>query len=294
MAGKGLGTGLGALFGEETMDGGLEGSLSVPISKVEPRGDQPRKTFDPEALEELAASIKEHGIIQPITVQKLDGGYFQIIAGERRWRAARLAGLQEVPVRVLEVGEKSAAELALVENLQREDLNPAEEAKGYRALMDNFGMTQEQVAARIGKSRPVIANALRLLTLPEKVLAYVESGALSLSHARAILELDGEKMRTQAAEEIVKKGLTVRDATLLIKKMAKGAGETGKPKKAGVQVDYIKEVEERLSKKIGRRVNVTSGRKKGHIDIEFYGPEDFEHVCAAIEKLETILGEKDG
>lgn len=294
MAGKGLGAGLGALFGEETMDEGREGSLSVPISRVEPRGDQPRKTFDPEALEELAASIREHGIIQPITVQKLDGGYFQIIAGERRWRAARLAGLGEVPVRVLEVGEKSAAELALVENLQREDLNPAEEAKGYRALMDNFGMTQEQVAARIGKSRPVIANALRLLSLPEPVLSYVESGALSLSHARAILELDGEKRRIEAAEKIMKDGLTVREATLLIKKMAKGAGEKGKPKKTGVQVDYIKEVEERLSKKIGRRVNVTSGRKKGHIDIEFYGPEDFEHVCAAIEKLEMILGEKDG
>ena len=188
MAGKGLGTGLGALFGDAAMEEPTNEGTFLPLSKIEPRQDQPRSSFDEETLTELSASIREHGVIQPLTVRKLDGGYYQIIAGERRWRAARLAGLFEVPVRIIEADDKKAMVLAMVENLQREDLNPIEEAAGYRYLMNEYGFTQEAVAASVGKSRPVVANALRLLTLPESAQKLVEEGKLSHSLARTVLE----------------------------------------------------------------------------------------------------------
>lgn len=269
------------------MEENTGGSSYLPISKVEPRRDQPRSRFDEAALNELANSISEHGIIQPITVRKLDGGYYQIIAGERRWRAARMAGLKEVPVRVIEADDKKAMELALVENLQREDLNPAEEARGYKSLIDEYGFTQEEAAVRVGKSRPVIANSLRLLTLPKQVLTFIEEGKLSLSQARAILAVDGDAKRIETAEKAVQGSFTVREINALAKKLAQ------KPKiiKEEPQedaVDYVGEVEKKLSNRLGRRVKITYGGKKGKIEIEYYGSDDFEQICAALGSISVM------
>ena len=211
-----LGTGLSALFGEEENVLEKETAQTLPISRVEPRKDQPRREFDPAAIEELAASIREYGLIQPITVRPLDKGYYQIIAGERRWRAARAAGLREVPVRILEADDKLAMELALVENLQREDLNPMEEAAGYKKLMDDYGLTQEQVASRVQKSRPAVTNALRLLSLGETLQKKVSSGKLSAGHARALLPLKTETLREKAAAEVESRGLSVRICIVLV------------------------------------------------------------------------------
>ena len=207
---KGLGTGLGVLFGADDFEEDESELLNLPISKVEPRLEQPRKTFDEEALRALADSIAQYGLIQPITVRKLDSGYYQIIAGERRWRAAREAGLTEVPVRVIEADDRRTAELALVENLQREDLNPIEEAKGYKTLIDEYGLTQEETAKSVGKSRPAIANAMRLLSLSEPVLDMVEKGQLSAGHARALVSINDEKQQLSAAKEVLEKALSVR------------------------------------------------------------------------------------
>ena len=208
----GLGTGLDALFGEEPPVSSPE---TLPISKVEPRTGQPRTQFDEPALQELADSIAQHGLLQPITVRKLDGGYYQIIAGERRWRAARLAGLTEVPVRIVEADDRKAQELALVENLQREDLNPLEEAKGYRALMEDFGLTQEAVSQSVGKSRPAVANALRLLSLPTPIAEMLEKGLLSTGHARALLPIQDQALQLEAARQVTEKGLSVRQTEAL-------------------------------------------------------------------------------
>ncbi|MFQ9554557.1 MAG: ParB/RepB/Spo0J family partition protein [Oscillospiraceae bacterium] len=206
---KGLGMGLGALFGEEYPSPQPEREETapdlLPIEKIEPRADQPRKRFDPEALEMLAESIRTYGLIQPITVRPLDSGFYQIIAGERRWRASRMAGLKEVPVRILTADEQRAMEMALVENLQREDLNPIEEAKGYRALQDVYGMTQDDVAQSVGKSRPAVANATRLLALSEPVLKLVEDGTLSAGHARALLPLGDPEMQLAAAKTVIER-----------------------------------------------------------------------------------------
>ena len=283
MAGKGLGAGLGALFGEDTFaESGQPETL--PISRIEPKQDQPRSYFDEASLAELSSSIAEHGIIQPITVRKLDGGYYQIIAGERRWRAARMAGLREVPVRIIEADDKKTMELSLVENLQREDLNPVEEALGYRTLMQEYSMTQEGAANVVGKSRPVIANALRLLALPEKVLDMLRDGKISVSHARLLLELDGDTVREKAAEEIIEKSLTVRQTEALIKKIKSGK----KPKKEKPEgVDYMAEVEKDLTKSLGRKVKVVSGKRKGRIEIEYYGNDDFEVIREALMALKA-------
>lgn len=278
---KGLGMGLEALFGDAISEPAENGSMYLPVEKIEPKSDQPRSHFDADGLAELADSIAEHGIIQPITVRKLDGGYYQIIAGERRWRAARLAGLSEVPVRIIEADDKEAMEMALVENLQREDLNPVEEAAGYKLLMTEYGMTQEQVAARVGKSRPVVANSLRILTLPKEVLWLVESGGLSLSLARTVLEAEGEEMRIKAAQIAAEKELTVKELSALIKKMSREE----RPKKKDEAVNYIAEVEKELTQKLGRRVKITNGRKKGKFEIEYYGNEDFERLLAALENI---------
>ena len=282
MAEKGLGTGLGALFGEAAADSGFD-SVLLPIARVEPRSDQPRSLFDEERLEELAESIREHGIIQPLTVRKIDGGYYQIIAGERRWRAARMAGLFEVPARVIEADDGEAMVLALVENLQREDLNPMEEARGYSVLMKEYGMTQEKTASVVGKSRPVVANALRLLTLPDEVIAMLEDGRLSSSQGRALLELKDEADRLAAAKAVTEKGLTVREATELIKKMKRVPRE--KSKKSGDGVDYVAEAEKRLSNRLGRGVKIAYGRKKGRIELEYYGEDDFEALLSALESM---------
>jgi len=279
---KGLGTGLGVLFGEDRFDDESE-LQTLPIAKVEPRQDQPRALFDDDALQELADSIAQYGLIQPITVRKLDSGYYQIIAGERRWRAARLAGLSEVPVRVMDADDRRTAELALVENLQREDLNPLEEARGYRALIEEYGLTQEDAARSVGKSRPAVANAMRLLSLCPAVLEYVEKGQLSAGHARALVPILDDKLQLAAAKEIVDKGLSVRQAEQLAARLTRRPKE---PKKdEGITVDYAAEVANRLSASLGRKVKLIDGKKIGRIELEFYGADDREALISALERL---------
>ena len=230
---KGLGKGLAALLGDDVIQAQEEkSSLYLPISQVESCASQPRKQFDPESLSDLADSIREHGIIQPLTVRKLQSGYYQIIAGERRWRAARMAGLSEVPAIVIEADDRKAMELAMIENLQREDLNPIEEAEGYQVLMSQYGMTQEETAQRVGKSRSAVANALRLLHLCPPVRAMVEDGRLTNGHARAILPLSPEMQET-AADTIIKNDLSVRQTELLVKKLTAEKKETP-PSPSGV------------------------------------------------------------
>ena len=279
---KGLGTGLGVLFGEDRFEQEEE-LQTLPIGKVEPRSDQPRAVFDEQALQELADSIAQYGLIQPITVRKLDSGYYQIIAGERRWRAARLAGLTKVPVRVLEADDRRTAELALVENLQREDLNPIEEARGFRALMTEYGLTQEDAARSVGKSRPAVANAMRLLSLTPEVLELVEKGTLSAGHARALVPVLDPKLQLAAAREVAEKGLSVRQTEQLAARLLRKPKE--EPVRSGISVDYCAEVGDRLSKSLGRRVKLIDGKKAGRIVLEFYGADDRE---ALIEKLEKL------
>ena len=278
---KGLGIGLDALFGvDETEESELQ---TLPIAKVEPRLDQPREIFDEQSLQELADSIAQYGLIQPITARKLDSGYYQIIAGERRWRAARLAGLTELPVRVIEADDRRTAELALVENLQREDLNPIEEARGYRALIDEYGLTQEETAKSVGRSRPAVANAMRLLSLCPAVLEMVEKGQLSAGHARALVPILDDKLQTAAAKEVVDKGLSVRQTEQLAARLMK---EPKQPKpEEGIKVDYAAEVANRLSQSLGRKVKLIDGKKIGRIEIEFYGADDRESLIEALERL---------
>lgn len=277
---KGLGRGLGALLGdfEEPVQEKSPYRL-LPIHKVEPNRNQPRQDFDDEELNELAESITLHGIIQPLTVRELDSGYFQIIAGERRWRAARIAGLDEVPVVVVEADDRKVMELALIENLQRQDLNPMEEAMGYQSLMEDYGLTQEEAAARVGKSRPAVANALRLLNLCPEVMEKVRSGELTAGHARAVLVLKNEKKQQQAAQKIVALGLSVRQAELLCKNMTR---ETVREPKVTLAVDYIGECEKNLSKHLGRGVKIVNGKRKGKFELEFYGAEDLQNLLDAL------------
>jgi len=278
---KGLGLGLDALFGaDESEETELQ---NLPITKVEPRQEQPREIFDEQALQELADSIAQYGLIQPITARKLDSGYYQIIAGERRWRAARMAGLTEVPVRVIEADDRRVAELALVENLQREDLNPIEEARGYRALIDEYGLTQEETAKSVGRSRPAITNAMRLLSLCPSVLELVEQGKLSAGHARALVPILDEKIQSTAAKEVVDKGLSVRQTEQLAARLLKPPKKQPEPE--GVSVDYAAEVANRLSASLGRKVKLVDGKKIGRIEIEFYGADDREALISALEGL---------
>ena len=272
---KGLGTGLDALFGTDRFDTEDAELLTLPTAKVEPRADQPRTYFDEAALQELADSIAQYGLIQPITVRKLDTGYYQIIAGERRWRASRLAGLTEVPVRVIEADDRRVAELALVENLQREDLNPIEEARGYRTLIDEYGLTQDEAAKSVGRSRPALTNSLRLLSLTDEVIELVEKGTLSAGHARALVPITDAEKQLAAARQVVDRSMSVRGAEQLAAKLQKQSAEP--PAEDGtVTVDYSAEVSERLSRALGRRVKLTDGRKTGRIEIEFYGADDRE------------------
>ena len=282
---KGLGKGLGALLGDfEEISVEKSAYQLLPIYKVEPNPDQPRRDFDEEELQALADSISEHGIIQPLTVRELNSGYYQIIAGERRWRAARLAGLGEVPVVVIEADDRKAMELALIENLQRQDLNPVEEALGYRSLMEDFGLTQEDAAKRVGKSRPAVTNALRLLSLNEEVLAKVRSGELSAGHARAVLTVKSEKKQLAAAQKIAALGLSVRQAELLCRNMAKESPEV-KEEPVTLKVDYVAECEKQLSKQLGRGVKIVNGKRKGRFELEFYGQEDLEVLLNALMNI---------
>lgn len=280
---KGLGTGLGVLFGADEYDDEAE-QLTLPIAKVEPRSEQPREYFDQEALEALADSIRQYGLIQPITVRKLDSGYYQIIAGERRWRASRLAGLTEVPVRVIEADDRRTAELALVENLQREDLNPIEEAKGYKLLIEEYGLTQEEAARSVGRSRPAVTNAMRLLMLAPQVMEMVEKGELSAGHARAILTVSEPSKQLAAANEIIRKNYSVRKAEQLAAKIFRESQQTTE-ESSEINVDYAAEVSNELSKKLGRKVRLIEGKRNGKIEIEFYGADDREALIEKILKL---------
>ena len=282
---KGLGRGLGALLGDfEEVSTEKSPYQMLPIYKVEPNPDQPRQDFDEEELQALSESIAIHGIIQPLTVRELPSGYYQIIAGERRWRAARMADLREVPAVILEADDKKAMELALIENLQRQDLNPMEEALGYQSLMADYGLTQEEAASRVGKSRPAVANALRLLQLPNEIMDMVRSGKLTAGHARAVLTIKTEKKQLDAARKIAALGLSVRQAELLCRNMSK---EQVKPEKeVTLAVDYVAECEKSLSKHLGRGVKIVNGKRKGRFELEFYGQEDLQNLLDALMKLQ--------
>lgn len=297
MTERGLGTGLGALFGNAALEALPNDFVYLPISKVEPRKDQPRSAFDEAGLAELAESIREHGVLQPLTVRGTGDGFYQIIAGERRWRASRLAGLTEVPARVIEADDKKATELAMVENLQREDLNPVEEALGYKTLVTEYGLTQDEVARRVSKSRPVVANSLRLLSLPESVIKMLGEGALSVGAARALLTLESAAAIEEAAENIVKNKLTVRDVEKLAKKLKNRKTVEDQPQKiqtegTAAEPDYVGELENRLTKTLGRRAKIVYGRKKGRIEIEYYDQEDFERLYELLSSLKDGGGGK--
>ena len=282
---KGLGRGLGALIDDFSVPAAQEQITALPLQKIEPNPKQPRRTFDPEALQSLADSIAEHGVVQPLAVRDAGNGYYQIIAGERRWRAARLAGLTELPVVVLDADDRTVIELALIENLQRQDLNPMEEAEGYRVLIEEYGLTQEQAAARVGKSRPAVTNALRLLALPDEVRAMVEEGTLSAGHARAVLTLNSQRLQKAAAQKIIALRLSVRQAEAMCKRMA--AEEKPKKVKPALTVDYVGECEKALTKQLGRKVRIVSGKRKGRFELEFYGQDDLQRLYELLLAIEN-------
>lgn len=281
---SGLGRGLGALLGDDVMKTESSGSLSLPISQVETCSSQPRKRFDDGSLQELADSISQHGIIQPLTVRKLSSGYYQIIAGERRWRAARLAGLQEVPVIVIEADDRKAAELAMIENLQREDLNPMEEAAGFQSLIESYHMTQEEAAQRVGKSRSAVTNALRLLGLTPSVRKLVEEGKLSAGHARALVPLS-PSLQESAANAIVSGGLSVRQTEALVKRLSAEKKEA--QAKDPDEVDYLAEAQNELKARLCRGVKIVPGRKKGRIELEYYGVDDLNDLLDALAVIKV-------
>ena len=274
---------MGALFGDfdETPVANTPYKL-LPLHVVEPNPEQPRRDFDEEQLQELADSISQYGVVQPLTVRELPTGYYQIVAGERRWRAARKANLQEIPVVVIEADDKTTLELALIENLQRQDLNPVEEALGYQSLMEEYNLTQEEVASRVGKSRPAVANALRLLGLHPQVLGMVRKGTLTPGHARAVLVLKSEKLQLETAQKIVNLGLSVRQAELLCKNISK---EPAPVKKITLAVDYVAECEKNLTKQLGRKVRIINGKRKGRFELEFYGQEDLQTLLDALMNI---------
>lgn len=279
---SGLGRGLGALLGDDALKTETSGTFSLPISQVESCSTQPRKSFDGEALNDLADSIRRHGIIQPLTVRKLSSGYYQIVAGERRWRAARMAGLHEVPVVVIEADDRKAAELAMIENLQREDLNPMEEAAGFQSLVQSYHMTQEEAAEAVGKSRSAVANALRLLTLSPAVKTLVENGSLSAGHARTLLPLPAD-LQESAARSVISGGLSVRQTEALVKKLSMAEQEP--PALPSDKVDYAAEAQRDLTSRLGRGVKIVTGRKKGRVELEYYGVDDLNDLLEALALL---------
>ena len=280
---KGLGKGLGALFNDNEIqnldyENASDDVKFLKISQVEPNPAQPRKNFDKEGLEELAESIKEYGIISPILVKKEQNGFHMIIAGERRWRAARMAGIKEIPVVIKDLDERESAKIALVENLQREDLNPAEEAVGYKTLMQEYELTQEDVAKSVSKSRSAVANALRLLSLDQEIIEMIRSKELSAGHARAILPLGQNAV--EAAKKIIKEGLSVRQTEALVKSMS-----SGKEKNLKKEKDYlIADIEQKLCERLQRKVLISGGNKKGKIEIEYYSQEDLNDLLEYLQK----------
>jgi ParB family chromosome partitioning protein len=303
---KGLGTGLGALFGDAAMDDVTssdvidailaESSIAqsdfefIPTRRIEPSSSQPRTTFEQEKIDALSESIREHGILSPILVRRLDSGYYRIIAGERRWRAAREVGLSEMPVRILSTDDKNALELALVENLQRENLNPIEEARGFKALLEEFDMTQEEVGQRVGKSRPAITNMLRLLSLPTELIELVESGKLQSGGARALMGLKNKDKDNllEAAQMVVDKDMSVREVESIVKSINQKAALKEKDdvnvveKNGSLEVDYNLDAQNRLTTALGRRVSIRRNRSKGAVEIEFYGKDDFDALFDAL------------
>lgn len=282
----GLGKGLGALLGEDAVRQDQQqgqGSFLLPISQVQPTVGQPRKRFDEVALQDLSDSIHLHGVIQPLTVRRLGSGYYQIIAGERRWRAAKMAGLKEIPAVVIEADDRKAAELAMIENLQREDLNPIEEASGYKTLIEEYGLTQEEVARQVGKSRPAVTNALRLLELPDPVKQLLEEGRLSAGHARAILSAPGKSLQRSLAQKVVNEGLSVRQTEALAKRM--GQEDKEKPAKEDPYRIYRDAAAKDLSARLGRKVNIVQGAKKGKVELEYYDDNDLNTLLDLLEEL---------
>ena len=284
---RGLGIGLEALFGNDLSLFQEDEVFSLPISKVEPRQDQPRDHFDEERLQDLAASISRHGLIQPVIVRLMDSGGYQIIAGERRWRAARLAGLTEIPVRVIKADDRSVSELALVENLQREDLNPMEEARGYQKLMQDYSLTQEEAAAGVGKSRSAVANALRLLNLSPPVTEMVEQGVLSAGHARTLLSLEDPVLQKKAAELVLAKTLSVRKTEQLVSRLKKEADREPIVPSPSDEVDYAAALSEELSSVFGRRVTLSEKNNRGKIELFYDNADDREALIAALRKMQN-------
>lgn len=278
----GLGKGLSAIFSENDTEDNNE-VVTIKISQIEPNRNQPRRSFDEDALEELSQSIKEHGVLQPILVRPQIYGGYQIVAGERRYRASRMAGLTEIPAIIKELSDSETMQIALIENLQRRDLSDLEEAKGYQTLMDEYGFSQEDVARTVGKSRSAVANTLRLLGLPDDVKELLDQGKLSAGHARALLAVDQEKEIKEAADKIIKEGLSVRQTEKLVKSMG-----SAKPKKQAVQkLSPYAEVELALTDALGTKVTVTENKKKGGgtLNIEFYDPEELFSLTHKLEKL---------
>ena len=289
---RGLGKGLDALF-EDNSTSDSSGSVDIKISDIEPNRDQPRQQFEQEALTELAQSISTHGVLSPLLVRPINTGGYQLVAGERRWRAARMAGLSEVPVIIRELSDVETMEIALIENLQRENLNPVEEAFGYKKLMDEFGFTQEELSKRVNKSRSSIANSVRLLNLPSQVIKQLENGKLSTGHAKVLLGVDDDKLKIQLAEEIAAKGYSVRETEKVLKRMSLDEKKTfvidgsensvqdyfdGKP--------YYKEVEIALGDHLGRKVKVNESKRGGTLTIQFYGKEDLEQLSKQLSQYD--------
>jgi len=282
---RGLGTGLGALFGDAAIEPTPSDFEYLPIHRIEPRQEQPRTLFEQGRIDELTESIREHGVLSPLMVRGIEGGFYQIIAGERRWRAARAAGLTELPARVVVADDKRALELAMVENLQREDLSPIEEARGYRALMEEFSMTQEEVAQRVSKSRPSVANTLRLLSLPAELKELVLRGELSAGSARALLALKSDETMRSAARTAVANGMSVREVESLVKKLDRDKSK--RTKQRIVEVDYLLDAQNRLTAELGRRVTIRQGRGRGKIELEYYNQDDFNALFDALSGIGT-------
>jgi len=280
MSKKGLGAGFGALFGDDAIENVARDFEYVPLQHIEPKKDQPRTQFEQEHINELADSIREHGVLSPLLVRQVEDGLYQIIAGERRWRAARTAGLSEVPVRVVVADDQRTLELALVENLQREDLSPIEEARGYRALMEEFNLTQEEVAHKVSKARPSVANSLRLLTLPDDLIELVLRNELSAGSARALLALKNEDDMRAASHTIISNDLSVREVEAFVRKL--GKEKTSRSKQRGIEVNYILEAQNRLSSAMGRKITIKQSKGKGKIEIEYYDQEDFDILYDAL------------
>lgn len=292
MARKGLGKGLDALLGEKKADDVIKTNEpkrsdgdyveNIKLVDIEPNKDQPRKDFDDEALEELAMSIKEHGVITPIIVKKAENGFYTIVAGERRWRASKKAGLKQIPAIVKDLSEIQTQEIALIENLQRQDLNPVEEALGYKKLMDEFSLTQEQISAKMGKSRSSVANSLRILALPADVIKHMEEGRLSFGHAKVILSCDTKKKQSEIATRVIAEDLSVRATEALVKEKPKKAKT---PKKVDLNLKLaFKEIEKKMSSSLGTNVKISDKGSKGTIQIEYYSADELERIVKKLSK----------